>query len=95
MNIEDKIKEIEKLCLARRVKGAKEYGDLSFLKKANLKELKEELCDSINYAKFEIIKVDIISERLEVISESLDIISESLDIIFERLEVIKKTIAQD
>lgn len=64
MNYNRSIERTLARCAKRRAKGATEYGDLDFLTKDNLQELKEELYDVINYALFTIVKVETIQEKL-------------------------------
>lgn len=65
----DYLLHIDINCAHRLDKGAEEYGHDGFMRRDNFKDIKEELYDFINYAKFQLIKV----MRLESDLNRLDI----------------------
>jgi len=63
-NLRPETIEILTKCLERYDKGAKEYGENTFMDNDNLAELLEELYDVINYAAFTIMQVKRLQENL-------------------------------
>lgn len=64
MDYETIIDKALKKAKERRMAGAKEYGDLSFMSRDNLDEIKEELYDIINYALFALVQVEATQQKL-------------------------------
>lgn len=60
--------DILKMAYDRRVMGAKQYGDLSFMEQDNLIEAEYEMVDLINYALFEIVKLRSLREKLKTLN---------------------------
>lgn len=65
--VEFLIAEIDEACNKRLKAGEKEYGRLTFFTHDCLIEAEEELLDLINYAKFQIIKLRTLRQKLEIV----------------------------
>ena len=63
MTYEHSISKSLKKAAERRVKGREEYGDMGFKNRNMHRELKEELYDIINYALFEVHKVEELEKK--------------------------------
>ena len=57
------VKQILKVCEERREMGKHKYGDNAYEGKDMYEEIKQELYDTINYALFQIIKINKLQEK--------------------------------
>lgn len=57
--------DVLRMAKERRIMGAKQYGDLTFMNQDNLIEAEYEVVDLVNYALFEIVKLRALREKIQ------------------------------
>lgn len=57
--------EFDQLCQKRHEEGAKEYGHLTFLENDVIRMMVEELADTVNYCRYQAIKLMLLQTMLE------------------------------
>lgn len=65
LDAEPIFEDILRMAKERRIMGAKQYGDLTFMNQDNLIEAECEMVDLVNYALFEIVKLRALREKIQ------------------------------
>ena len=69
--MKEEIEHALAVCQARRDIGREKYGDNNYIEKNMYQELREELYDIINYALFEIIKINSLEDKKEKLQDEM------------------------